>query len=68
MSTFRDGERISAATNVGGMFGSSVRRGEFGTVVRTEHGLFDEKVIVRFDNGRTETVKSNEIKRESGWF
>lgn len=67
MSRFNDGDSVVTTENLGGVLGGAVRAGTPGFVVRTEFGLFDEKITVRFNDGRTETVKASQLKRESGW-
>jgi hypothetical protein len=67
VTTFNDGDRVRTTRSVGGWFGDAVPRGAEGRVTRTEHGLFEERVVVEFPGGRTETVGVTEVERVSGW-
>lgn len=64
---FYVGDRVRSTRPVGGVFGGAVPAGSFGEVVSTRVGLFDEFVTVRFENGYTEEIRPDLIKRE-GWF
>jgi hypothetical protein len=68
MSTYRDGDRVRVRQAVGGWFGDAVPVGTEGRVVRIEHGLFEERVVVEFPGGRTETVGAAQLDRVTGWF
>lgn len=68
MARFSDGDRVRTTRSVGGWLGDAVPRGTEGRVVRTEHGLFEERVIVEFAGGRSETVGADQLERVTGWF
>jgi hypothetical protein len=68
MSTFHEGDRVRTTRPVGGWFGDAVQRGVEGRVTRIEHGLFEERAVVEFPGGRTETLSNNQIERVTGWF
>jgi hypothetical protein len=68
VSKFNDGDRVRTTQGVGGWFGDAVPHGTEGRVTRTEHGLFEERVVVEFPGGRTETVSSKQLERVTGWF
>lgn len=67
VATFNDGERVEATESCGGVLGGAVPAGTRGYVELTEHGLFSERVRVRFDNGYTETVAASRLRRASNW-
>lgn len=68
MSTYREGDRVQTAQDVGGWFGDAIKRGTEGRVVRTEHGLFEERVVVEFPGGRTETLSTRQVTPVRSWF
>ncbi len=62
------GDRVENTRSVGGILGGAVPNGTEGTVVGVEHGLFDKKFVVEFDNGRREEVKGSDLRYNSGWY
>lgn len=68
MSSYRDGDRVRTTKSIGGWLGDSVPAGTEGRVVRTEFGLFEERVVVEFPGGRTETTSASQLERVSSWF
>ncbi|AHH93557.1 hypothetical protein GCM10010174_30990 [Kutzneria viridogrisea] len=70
-SVFEDlhrGNRVSATRHIGGSLLPTVPKGTEGEVLEVEHGLLSDQATVRWDNGYTETVDLNFIKRETGWY
>ncbi|MEV6604708.1 hypothetical protein [Kutzneria sp. NPDC051319] len=65
---YREGEFVTARRNVGGILGGAVPAGTAGEIVNMERGLLSDSIVVRFENGYTEQVRPDDIKRESGWF
>lgn len=68
MSDFDRGDRVSNTSSVGGLLGGSVPEGTEGRITETRYGLFDSYATVEFDNGYKEEVRTDQLKRESGWF
>jgi hypothetical protein len=67
MADWDKGDEVVANTSIGGVFNNHVPSGTRGEVVDSRSGLLDDYVTVRFENGYTEEVKSNEVK-EQGWW
>ncbi|MEV0057269.1 hypothetical protein AB0H34_43105 [Saccharopolyspora shandongensis] len=68
MTDLNKGDQVSSRGSLGGLFGDAVPSGTAGEIVDTRHGLFDEFTTVKFENGRTEEVRVQDLKRETGWF
>ncbi|MFI9386368.1 hypothetical protein [Kutzneria sp. NPDC052558] len=65
---YSEGDSVSARRNLGGILGGAVPAGTSGEIVSMERGLLSDSIIVQFENGYTEQVRPDGIKRDSSWF
>jgi len=60
-------DRVRLTKSVDGIFTTKVPKDARGVVESTRNGVFTSYATVRFENGRTEEVKTSDLKK-LGWF
>ena len=65
---YSTGDRVESTTNIKGAVFNHVGRGTQGRVTDAKTGLLGgDYVTVEFDNGYTEEVRTEDVKRASWW-